>query len=69
MKKTTRNKTELSEKMYVNRSNLPMLLDCGMSTAVKIGEAAGAKRCIGRRVLFDVSKIKTYLDNMGGDAV
>jgi len=33
-----------------------------VATAVKIGEAAGAKIQIGKRVLWNIGKVKKYLD-------
>ena len=37
------------------------MLSCGHATARKIGEQAGAKIVIGRRVLYSVEKVKNYL--------
>ena len=34
------------------------MLSCGHTTAKKIGEDAGARIIIGRRVLYSVNKIK-----------
>lgn len=36
-------------------------LSCGRATARKIGEQAGAKIVIGRRVLYSIEKVKKYL--------
>ena len=38
-----------------------VMLSCGHATARKIGEQAGAKIVIGRRVLYSVEKVKNYL--------
>ena len=40
---------------------LSAMLSCGHATARKIGEQAGAKIVIGRRVLYSVEKVKNYL--------
>ncbi len=37
------------------------MLSCGHATARKIGEQAGARIVIGRRVLYSVEKVKEYL--------
>lgn len=38
-----------------------IMLSCGRATARKIGEQAGAKIVIGRRVLYSIEKVKKYL--------
>ena len=38
------------------------LLSCGQMTARKIGEDAGARIVIGRRVLYSVQKVEKYLE-------
>ena len=40
---------------------LSAMLSCGRATARKIGEQAGAKIVIGRRVLYSIEKVKNYL--------
>jgi hypothetical protein len=37
---------------------------CGRATAIKIGEAAGAKVKIGKRCLWSASKVQAYLDSI-----
>ena len=49
--------------MAVDIKMLCEMLSCGKDTAKKIGELAGARIKIGRRVLYSVSKIRKYLDN------
>ncbi|BAK47254.1 hypothetical protein CXIVA_12880 [Clostridium sp. SY8519] len=61
MDKLNEQKNEL---LAVDTRGLAAMLSCGMGTARKIGEDAGAKIIIGRRVLFSVSKIKKYLEIM-----
>ncbi len=41
--------------------DLSARLSCGRATARKIGEQAGAKIVIGRRVLYSIEKVKKYL--------
>lgn len=50
-----------SQPIAVNIDKLAAMLSCGHATARKIGEQAGAKIVIGRRVLYSVEKVKNYL--------
>lgn len=50
------------QKVAVDIEGLSALLSCGQSTAKKIAEDAGAKVCIGRRVLYSVDRIRRYVD-------
>lgn len=50
--------------LTVDTTGLQKLLNAGIKTATEIGVAAGAKIYVGRRVLWNVSKIKTYLDEI-----
>lgn len=43
---------------------LMQALNCGRVTAVKIGTDAGAKIQIGKRVLWSMSKIRRYIDEL-----
>lgn len=58
--------TEASNKVSVNAETLAKILDCGRPTAIKIGEAAGARIQIGKRVLYKVDRIERYLDGLAG---
>ena len=55
---------DAGNKMSVNAETLAKMLDCGRSTAVKIGEAAGARFQFGKRVLYKMDKIDKYLDSL-----
>ena len=58
------NKTKerpISQPITVNIDKLSAMFSCGHATARKIGEQAGAKIVIGRRVLYSVEKVKNYL--------
>ena len=55
---------ETNNKVSVNADTLAKILDCGRPTAMKIGEAAGARIQIGKRVLYKVDKIERYLDEL-----
>ena len=50
--------------LTVDTAGLQSLLSAGYPTAVEIGTAAGAKITVGRRVLWNVSKIQKYLDEI-----
>lgn len=60
MKKTADRET--TEQIAVDIQKLSAMLSCGLATARKIGEQAGAKIMIGRRVLYSVDKVRNYLD-------
>lgn len=48
----------------VDIDRLASILTCGHATARKIGEQAEARIYIGRRVLYSVSKIQQYLNDI-----
>lgn len=64
MKKTKLRETE--QLLAVNLEKLSAMLSCGYATARKIGEQAGARIVIGRRVLYSVEKVKDYLACLEG---
>ena len=52
--------------LAVDIEGLAAMLSCGQMTARKIGEDAGARIIIGRRVLYSVQKIEKYLEAIAG---
>lgn len=62
MKKTKERETD--RLLSVDVEKLAAMLSCGQATAKKIGEEAGARIVIGRRVLYSVSKIQKYIEKM-----
>lgn len=54
------------EKIAVNTTELQALLSCGRYSAVQIGEAAEAKIQIGKRVFWNVEKVKNYINLISG---
>lgn len=52
----------LVDKITVDTLELQKLLSCGHSAAVEIGTAAGARVKVGRRVLWNVQKIKDHIN-------
>ncbi len=55
-------KRESEYKITVTAEELAGMLSCGTATARKIGEDAGARVQIGRRVLYSVKKVEKYID-------
>lgn len=55
---------EANRKLAVDIEGLAAMLSCGQATARKIGEDAGARILIGRRVLYSVNKVEQYLNLM-----
>ena len=52
------------DKICVTTEGLQDLLDCGRATAVEIGGQAGARIEVGKRLLWNVSKVKSYIDSL-----
>ena len=52
------------DKICVTTEGLQDLLDCGRATAVEIGGQAGARIEVGKRLLWNVSKVQKYLDSI-----
>lgn len=52
------------DKICVTTEGLQDLLDCGRPSAVEIGTLAKARVEIGRRVLWNVSKVQSYIDSL-----
>ena len=64
MRATKQNETIISQdRLAVTTERLQNILDCGRPTAVEIGTLAKARVEIGRRVLWNVSKVQKYLDS------
>ena len=53
---------ETNNNMAVGIDQLQAMLGVGKNTADKIGKDAGAVFYVGRRKLFNVSKVQAYLD-------
>ena len=58
---TAKNRTT-DQNLLVNTENLQKLLQCGRITAIEIGTGAEARVQIGRRVLWNVEKVRKYLE-------
>lgn len=65
MRKTQKsNLSENGKKLAVDTEELKNLLGCGRPTAVEIGSQAQARIEVGKRVLWNVSKVQKYLDSI-----
>lgn len=62
MNKTTQRKSD--QQITVDVEKLAGMLSCGRATARKIGEQAGARITIGRRILYSVDAVKKYLETL-----
>lgn len=63
MRVTNQNESIISQdRLAVTTERLQNILDCGRPTAVEIGTLAKARVEVGRRVLWNVSKVQKYLD-------
>jgi hypothetical protein len=55
---------KISDKIAVDTTELQLLCGCERSTAVDIGTQAKARIQVGKRVLWNVSKVQKYLDSI-----
>lgn len=63
MRATNKNESIISQdRLAVTTERLQNILDCGRPTAVEIGTLAKARVEVGRRVLWNISKVQKYLD-------
>ena len=63
MRKTNENNASFND-LTVDTAGLQKMLNSGRQTATQIGMAAGARFCVGRRVYWNVAKIRKYLDEI-----
>lgn len=61
MNKTTKSNDIMLEKVLVDTEELQYILSCGRKTAIDIGEESESKVLFGRRVLWNLQKIKEYV--------
>ena len=55
------NSIPAEKKIAVTTNELQAMLSCGRYSAVQIGDAAEARIQIGKRILWNVEKIKKYV--------
>ena len=65
----TKNHKDIAKgnRLTVTTETLAEYLDCGRATAVKIGDSAGARVQIGRRVLWNIEVIQNYLVDLSSN--
>lgn len=63
MNKTTENNASIND-ICVDTPGLQKLTHSGRKTAIEIGIAAEAKIVVGRRILWNISKVRNYLDSI-----
>ena len=63
MRNTNENNASFND-LTVDTAGLQAWNNEGITTATEIGTAAGAKIAFGRRVLWNVAKIRKYLDEI-----
>lgn len=57
-------KRTMTRKITVDIEGLAAMLSCGCASARKIGELAGARIQVGRRVLYSIKKVEEYLEDV-----
>ena len=62
-----RNEIDLKNKITVDINELQTILSVGRNTASRIGEDAQAVVRIGRRKLYNVEKIKKYMEDQSNE--
>ena len=53
---------KIDNPLTVDTEGLKSLLNCGRNSAVEIGKQAGAEIRVGKRLLWNVSKVKRYIN-------
>lgn len=56
------NNVDTQSKITINTDELQAMLGCGRRSAVQIGELAEARIQFGKRVFWNVKKVKEYVD-------
>ena len=63
---TKERKVSLTDRITLTTEELAAALGCGRAAAVKTGEMAKAQVRVGRRVFYNVAKIRAYIDGIEG---
>ncbi len=53
---------DTSQKIAIDTNELQAMLSCGRYSAVQLGEAAEARIQIGKRIFWNVEKVKKYIN-------
>lgn len=65
-KRETVDAADLTTCILLDTKELQKVTSCGREGAIKLGTAAGARVQLGRRVLWNMAKIRAYLDQISG---
>ena len=60
------NGVDIQNKIAITTNELQAMLSCGRYSAVQIGEQAKARVQIGKRIFWNVKKIKDYINQISG---
>lgn len=58
------NNIDIQSKIAITTSELQSMLSCGRYSAIQVGEAAEAKVQFGKRVFWNVQKVKEYINEI-----
>ena len=58
------NNVDIQSKIAITTEELQSMLSCGRYSAVQIVEAAEARVQIGKRIFWNVEKIKSYVNSI-----
>jgi len=61
---TKNNNLDLTRKLTVDTKELQEILSLGRKSAVEIGKAANAQIVLGKRIVWNLSKIQDYLNKI-----
>lgn len=64
MRATKKFYDDINERVAITTEDLQAMLSCGRYSAVTIGDSAGARIQIGKRIFWNVEKIKNYINNI-----
>lgn len=53
-------------RIAITTEELQAMLSCGRNSATQIGDMAEARIQIGKRIFWNVDKVKTYIDMISG---
>lgn len=59
-------KVDIQDKITITTSELQAMLSCGRYSAVQIGDLAKARIQIGKRIFWNVEKVKSYINKVSG---
>ena len=63
-KKAVKPIADLNQQILVNTSDFMRMLSLGRPSATKLGEEAGAKVYFGRKVMWNVERVREYIGSM-----